>query len=87
VRARRGENLKGFVERSEVSSTIGQILFWTGFRRKRLAASRRGLFGKTLAEHLGLAWSKTRRRAVYDVDHCEDVLNLRQEGDDSSEWR
>ena len=83
MRSRRGENLKGFVERSEVSSTIGQILVGTGFRIKRLAASRRGLFGKTLAEHW-LARSKTRRRAVYDVDRSEDVLDLRQKG--RTEW-
>ena len=54
-----------------------QILSGTGFRIKRLAASRRGLFGKTLAEHW-LARSKTGRQAVYDVDRSEDILDLRQ---------
>jgi hypothetical protein len=76
---RRGENLKGFGERSVVSTIIDQILSGTGFRIKKLAASGRGLFGKTLAEHW-LARSKTRRQAVYIVDRSEDVLNLRQMG-------
>jgi hypothetical protein len=75
MRSRRGEILNGFVGRSVVSSTLDQILNGTGFRIKRLAASRKGLLVKP--EHW-LARSKTRRQAVYDADRSEDVLNLRR---------
>jgi hypothetical protein len=80
TRSQRGGNLfEGFVERSEVRSTNGQILSGTVLTIKSLAASQRGLFWVKPSPSTGYV-GRRHRQAVCDVDRSEDVLDLRQKG-------